>query len=228
MPVSLAHLDAMTKCESRSPDGDGQRMSNALIQGRGDNLAPQGKDQLGARQRESAGVVIAAQADEGLHGNHLSKSAAGSEPADSLSDFYQTCAIPKPKPREKKAPTRIRRHAKAPEERDRIAAIRDYVFARERGRCRCCRCRMAQSMHELRPRSLRGKVSKTNSIAVCGDGVRGCHGFLQRHEITFDSADAKAEATLYFMPRTEAARTWMKLGQSHGLESKPMREMETD
>jgi hypothetical protein len=83
-------------------------------------------------------------------------------------------------------------------------------------------------MHELRPKSLRGKVSKYNSIAVCGDGVRGCHGYLQRHEITFDVGDNRAEAGIYFMPRTDAARTWMKLGEKHGLESPPMRETESE
>ena len=78
--------------ESRSPDGDGQRMSNALIQGYGENLTPQGKDQLGAEQSERVGVVIAPQGDERLHGNRLSKSADGSKPSDSHYNIGQSNA----------------------------------------------------------------------------------------------------------------------------------------
>lgn len=63
-------------------------------------------------------------------------------------------------------------------------SVRAYVFEREKGICRCCGCMAAESMHEIVFRSQGGKVSPENSIAVCGDGVRGCHGRLQRHEIT--------------------------------------------
>lgn len=69
--------------------------------------------------------------------------------------------------------------------------IRVAVFARDGGRCRCCG-RPATSMHELRPRSLGGAVSLANSIAVCGDGVQGCHGRLQRHEIETFACDRYA------------------------------------
>jgi len=132
-------------------------------------------------------------------------------------------AVPKPEPR-----TRVKARAKR-EQRDHVTEVRQYVFARERDLCRCCRFRRAESMHELRPKSLRGRVSRSNSIAVCGDGVRGCHGFLQRHEITFHrSLKLGAEATLYFMPCTEAARTWTRLGERHGIESPVMRELEAD
>lgn len=65
-----------------------------------------------------------------------------------------------------------------------VSKVRAYVFERERGICRCCGYMAADSMHEIVFRSQGGKVSKENSIAVCGDGVRGCHGRLQRHEIT--------------------------------------------
>jgi hypothetical protein len=37
-------------------------------------------------------------------------------------------------------------------------------------------------MHECKPRSLGGDISIENSIAVCGSGTTGCHGFAQRHE----------------------------------------------
>lgn len=146
-------------------------------------------------------------------------------------DYYQTCAIPKPPPRERKTPKRIKTHAKPKAERDRIAKIRQYVFARERNVCRCCRLRVAESMHELTSRSLGGKISRTNSIAVCGQLGNGheCHGQLQRREITVERSDTLgAEAALYFMPMTAAARDWMKLGDRHGMESPPMRETEAE
>lgn len=144
-----------------------------------------------------------------------------------LRDYYASAPLAKTY-RAQKPPRRIRPRRKPKAERDRIAEVRQYVFARERHVCRCCRFRMAESMHELRPKSLRGRVSKRNSIAVCGDGVRGCHGHLQRHEITFDVRTEGAEGGIYFMPRTEQARAWMKLGERHGVESLPMRSYEED
>lgn len=86
------------------------------------------------------------------------------------------------------------------------AAVRTYVFDREHNGCRVCRRRFAESMHELVPRSLGGKVSKRNSIAVCGSGTTGCHGFLQRHQIVCDASTGfGAEGLLLFTPRTPPA-----------------------
>jgi len=90
--------------------------------------------------------------------------------------------------------------------------VRTYVFARERNICRCCRFRPADSMHELRPRSVGGKVSRRNSIAVCGDGVRGCHGLLQRKAITFGWAvEIGAEGNLHFVAETPTAAEWLRV-----------------
>jgi hypothetical protein len=66
-------------------------------------------------------------------------------------------------------------------------------------------------MHELLPRSVGGKRCPTNSVAVCGDGVRGCHGLLQRHEITWDSDGDGAEGTLVFTATTRAAARWVEI-----------------
>lgn len=71
-------------------------------------------------------------------------------------------------------------------ERQRIADVRCQVFERERGICRCCGVLAAETMREIRPPSLGGTVCTQNSIAVCGDRVRGCYGKLQRHEITVE------------------------------------------
>ncbi len=90
-------------------------------------------------------------------------------------------------------------------------AIREYVFEREEGICRCCRFRKAESMHELVFRSAGGKVSKRNSVAVCGDGVRGCHGHLQRNEIRFEAFTDGAEGLLVFQPKTSKAADWMRV-----------------
>jgi len=81
-------------------------------------------------------------------------------------------------------------------------------------------------MHEIKPRSLRGRVGKTNSIAVCGSGTTGCHGYLQAHRIDIVASSTGAEGGLYFVPRDMGARNWMKLERLHGLESLPMVAME--
>ena len=142
---------------------------------------------------------------------------------------YSIFAIPKPPKREKKQPRRIRVKAKPKAERDNITKTREYVFARERGVCRCCRLRRAESMHELISRGAGGKVSKRNSVAVCGQLGNGpeCHGLLQAKRITYTASRPDgAEGTLYFMPMDQGARDWMKLGDKHGLESPTMFTME--
>lgn len=50
-------------------------------------------------------------------------------------------------------------------------------------------------MHEIVPRSLGGAVSRDNSVALCGDGVRGCHGKVQRHELWINGPTAEGPLT---------------------------------
>lgn len=100
-------------------------------------------------------------------------------------------------------PRRILKARRKREKFKTTAEVRVYVFGRERNICRCCRKRAAESMHELKFRSQGGKVSKKNSVAVCGDGVRGCHGMLQRHEIEYFAGPNGAEAALTFWPNRE-------------------------
>ncbi len=142
------------------------------------------------------------------------------------SAYFQTCAIPKPAPRVKKTPQRIKRRSKSLSERTHIADVRAYIIGRERNVCRCCRVRVGQSMHELRPRSLGGKVSRKNSVWVCGDGVQGCHGLIQRHEIVADYREDGAEGVIYFLPNTQQARDWLKLKTGERIESELMAQME--
>lgn len=90
-------------------------------------------------------------------------------------------------------------------------AIRDYVFEREQGICRCCRIRKAESMHELKSRGAGGKVSKRNSVAVCGRLVGTepcCHTFLQIDEIDWSG---NAEEQLSFQPNSKRAAEWMRI-----------------
>lgn len=81
-------------------------------------------------------------------------------------------------------------------------------------------------MHELLFRSLGGKVSRRNSVAVCGSGVSRCHGYLQRNEIEWQGDSQGAEGTLIFRPRTCRAAEWMRLRLGDELVSTPMREVE--
>lgn len=112
-------------------------------------------------------------------------------------------------------------------QRKETGTVRAYVFARERNLCRICRLRPATSMHELRFRSLGGKVSRKNSVAVCGDGVQGCHGFAQRNEIEWSvSAEQGAEGTLWFQAMTERAAEWLRIKRLETIESPVMVETE--
>ena len=121
-----------------------------------------------------------------------------------MGDYYQTCPLAKPEPR-KRVKARAKRLQAA-----HVKEIRAYVFAREDGCCRCCGWRRPTSLHEVRFRSQGGKVSNANSIAVCGDGVRGCHGLLQRHEIKARfGRDRSADGWMAFRPKTDAAASWM-------------------
>lgn len=108
---------------------------------------------------------------------------------------WEMVSITRTKGRKKRAKQKITRE------------VRPYVFARERDICRICRCRPAESMHELLPKSLGGRVSRRNSVAVCGSGTTGCHGHAQQHHIgyMFENDDLGAEATIWFRIMTQAA-----------------------
>lgn len=77
-------------------------------------------------------------------------------------------------------------------------------------------------MHELKPRSLGGKESRDNSIAVCGDGVRGCHGLLQRKEIKhrFDRRRS-ADGWMAFRPLTDAAKEYTGINPERASDATP-------
>ena len=134
--------------------------------------------------------------------------------------YRRSCGVPIHTPRRIAKARKKRAHAMT------VADVRAYVFARERDLCRCCRKRRADSMHEIIFRSQQGKISKTNSIAVCGDGVRGCHGFLQRHEIDVFRGPRGAEETLTFSSQTPHASDWLGLKDDESIESSPMVNLE--
>lgn len=146
---------------------------------------------------------------------------------EALKRYYREAAgIKKAEPR-KRAKDRERRF-----QRDITKEVRAYVFGRERGRCRCCAFRLAESMHEItfRSKGKEGQPSRKNSIAVCGKLVGEelcCHTLLQQHQIqvTFDPK-LKAEGDLTFTPITERAKEWMRLGGNASLLSPPQRDLE--
>lgn len=134
----------------------------------------------------------------------------------------------KPAKREPKPRTRIKTRRKPKAERDAISAVRQYVFGRERDTCRVCRCRLAQSMHEIVSRGRRGKVSRKNSIAVCGQLGNGheCHGLCQRYEVVIEMPPEGAEGPLRCTAKTRAAADWLKVKVGETIESLPMVYME--
>lgn len=75
--------------------------------------------------------------------------------------------------------------------------IKSAVFARDKGKCRCCKG-VAHEMHELRFRSLGGKRSLENSIAVCNYRGRNCHRMLQTHVITAEPIVRNANGPIAF------------------------------
>jgi hypothetical protein len=141
---------------------------------------------------------------------------------ETLREYYQQCAIKKPEP-----PVKAKRRDER-ENQDRTAKIRAYVFGRERNICRICRCRPAESMHELKPRSIGGKVSRANSVAVCGSGTTGCHGFAQSHQvIVAENANPyDADRPLQFQARTRAAAEHLKVNLYQWILSPPMQHTE--
>ncbi len=114
-------------------------------------------------------------------------------------------AYVKSKLRKKPGPTARARAKKRRLKHVHVRDVRPQVFIREGHICRCCQMRPAQSMHELKPRSLCGTVSLENSIAVCGSGTTGCHGELQARRIDWTAGKDGAQGTLYFKPRTQHA-----------------------
>jgi len=134
--------------------------------------------------------------------------------------YYTTCAIPKPEPR-----------ARTKRRKDRIQAdidadVRVFVFGRERSMCRCCRIRVAESRHELIPKSLGGKVTKRNCIAVCGaivGAVPSCHTFLQNRTIQWmETPGLGAQGPLVFTPISQEAADWMHVKVGQSVHSEPM------
>ncbi len=147
---------------------------------------------------------------------------------DDRERYRRSCGVPIHTPR------RIVKARKKRVHRGNVAEVRPYVFARERELCRCCRKRPAESMHEIVFRSQGGKVSKQNSIAVCGHGTAGCHHLLQRHQIDvygpiledWSTAEINAEGTLTFRAVTLTAQEWLGVTQGQELISPVMVDIE--
>lgn len=140
-----------------------------------------------------------------------------------LQKYYtEECGIKKP---ELQARTDAREDR---QESEKDAKVRAYVFARERNICRCCRSRTAESRHELRFKSLGGKVTRQNCVAVCGDGVRGCHGMLQDHSIAYDFEHPAlgAESTVIFTAKDRQAAEWLRIEIGESISSQVMVETE--
>lgn len=111
---------------------------------------------------------------------------------------------------------------------DFVERIRAFVFGRERGICRCCRKRLAQSMHELECKGVGGKVSKRNSVAVCGllvGSEPSCHTYLQLNQIAWSGGPRRAQGTLTFWPKTQRAADWLGVTINHRIESPVMHEI---
>ncbi len=132
--------------------------------------------------------------------------------------YGQPAPKPEPRARTKRRQERI--------QGDQDALVRVFVFGRERGICRVCRVRMAESRHELVPRSLGGKVTKRNCIAICGvivGAAPSCHTYLQSRQIQWMQREHDgAQGPLTFTPITREAADWLKVAIGHSILSEPM------
>lgn len=93
--------------------------------------------------------------------------------------------FPKPTPRV------LVKAAKAKATEQQRRSVKRQVFDRDGGKCRVCGG-PATEMHELQFRSLLGKRSLENSIAVCIHNGRNCHRLLQTHAIDVEGTNANA------------------------------------
>jgi len=96
-------------------------------------------------------------------------------------------AVGRRRPNLKPLPRILERKAKVNASAREEKRIKAAVKARDGGCCRVCGKR-GESVHEIDPKGMGGSktaVRLDNCITVCGDGVRGCHGRLQRCEIRF-------------------------------------------
>jgi 5-methylcytosine-specific restriction endonuclease McrA len=86
-------------------------------------------------------------------------------------------------------------------------SIKAEVFKRDGGKCRCCGAH-ATEMHELRFRSLGGKRSLENSIAVCDWRANSCHQMLQRLVILAECVSANMGANGIIKFSTGDKKVW--------------------
>jgi len=79
------------------------------------------------------------------------------------------------------------------------AKTRQLVAARSGGWCELCGTVRAESVHHRRKRSQGGPWSASNCVHVCGDGVRGCHGWAEHNP------DAAAAEGFHLRPGDDPA-----------------------
>ena len=58
---------------------------------------------------------------------------------------------------------------------------RRIVAERSGGVCELCGVRPAESVHHRWKKGQGGPWSPSNCVATCGDGTRGCHGWIESH-----------------------------------------------
>lgn len=108
-----------------------------------------------------------------------------------MSIDYSQLALPKGTPRV------VLKSLKAKAAEKHRKDIKAQVFARDGGKCRVCGGQ-AEEMHELEFRSLGGKRSLENSIAVCIFRGNNCHRLLQTHAIDVEGENANQRLVFHW------------------------------
>lgn len=90
-------------------------------------------------------------------------------------------------------------------------AVKAAVWKRDGGRCRVCGD-PATEMHELLFRSLMGKRSTENSIAVCGPMTpHRCHRLLQTHAIEVEGKDANKALRFFWADHVPVTHRFFRI-----------------
>lgn len=112
---------------------------------------------------------------------------------------------------------------------DAVSQTRARAIVRERADDRCeiaidrvCAGRMA-SVHHRSKRSHGGSWQPSNLLAACGDGARGCHGFVEAHPswaitegLWLVAGDTSLDVSVHM--RWAAQRSWWLLDDEGMLE----------
>jgi 5-methylcytosine-specific restriction endonuclease McrA len=120
------------------------------------------------------------------------------------------------------------RRMKTGEQSDRFSTHKQ-VLQRSRGLCERCG-RAGESDHHRKNRSQGGRWSLDNIVRLCGDGTRGCHGWVTSHPeaASLEGYHVKPWENPAFIPVLIQRKQWVRLRTDGGYDQvePPLRALE--